>query len=259
MWPTIHLGPLAVSSWGLFHVLGMTVAGYVAYARLLRVGIPVRDALGATLTGLLAGSAGAGIVFWLVQAAFRHAAGGETPGLRDGNSVLGAMLFVPVASVLYFRLRRLPVGSSCDAGLAAGPLGQAIGRIGCLLGGCCWGRPTDGWLAVNLPGAQGHWCPRYPTQLMSSLADAAIFVAALLIEPRLKARGAFPGMLSLILLATYFTKRFAMEFLREEHPLVLGGLSWAHVASLVGLVVVAAVWLVAARRHRRAGRRSAQA
>lgn len=249
MHPTLHLGPLAVSSWGFFHALAMTVAGYLAYARLLRAGIGVRDALVGTLTCLVAGVAGAGVVFWAVQAAFERAADG--PGLQDGNSVIGAIVLVPLACMLYFGLRRLPVGVACDAVAGAAPLGQAIGRIGCLLGGCCHGRAAEGWLAVNLPDLRGTWCPRYPTQLLSSLADLAIFTTVMLVERRLGRSGkGFPGAIALLFIGLYCCKRFGMEFLREEHPLVLGSLSWAHAASVAGLVVVATVAVVLARRRR---------
>lgn len=249
MHPTLHLGPLTVGSWGVFHALAMTVAGYLAYARLLRAGIGVRDALVGTLTCLVAGVAGAGIVFWAVQATFAHA--GDSPGLQDGSSVIGAMVLVPLACMLYFGLRRLPVGAACDAVAGAAPLGQAIGRIGCLLGGCCQGRPAQGWLAVNLPDTRGAWCPRYPTQLMSSLANLAIFATVMLVERRLGRSGkGFPGAIALLFVGLYCCKRFGMEFLREERPLVLGSLSWAHAASLVGLVTVVATAVVLARRRR---------
>lgn len=240
MHPTFHLGPLTVGWWGVFHALAMTVAGYLAYARLLRAGIGVRDALVGTLTCLVAGVAGAGIVFWAVQAVFNRGADG--PGLWEGNSVIGAIVLVPLACMLYFGLRRQPVGIACDAVAGAAPLGQAIGRIGCLLGGCCYGRPAQGWLAMNLPDTRGAWCPRHPTQIMSSLADLAIFGAVMLVERRLKRSGrGFPGAVALLFIGLYCCKRFGMEFLREEHPLVLGSLSWAHAASLVGLLVVAIV------------------
>ncbi|MCU0291047.1 MAG: prolipoprotein diacylglyceryl transferase [Thermoanaerobaculaceae bacterium] len=249
MHPTLHLGPLAVSSWGFFHALAMTVAGYLAYARLLRAGIPLRDALAGTLACLVAGVAGAGAIHWAVQAALSRA--GDSPGLQDGSSVIGAMVLVPLACVLYFGLRRLPVGAACDAVAGAAPLGQAIGRIGCLLGGCCHGRPSQGWLAMDLPDTRGAWCPRYPTQLMSSLADLAIFATVMLVERRLRKTGrGFPGAIALVFLGLYCCKRFGMEFLREEHPLVLGGLSWAHAASLAGLVTVLAVTAVLASRRR---------
>lgn len=60
----------------------------------------------------------------------------------------------------------------------------------------------------------------------------------------------FPGAIALLFIGLYCVKRFGMELLREEHPLVLGSLSWAHAASLAGLVTVVVMAGALARRRR---------
>lgn len=42
--------------------------------------------------------------------------------------------------------------------------GHAIGRIGCFLAGCCYGKPTEWWWGVFL-----HEAYRHPTQILESL------------------------------------------------------------------------------------------
>jgi phosphatidylglycerol---prolipoprotein diacylglyceryl transferase len=53
--------------------------------------------------------------------------------------------------------------------LPALTIGHAIGRVGCLLAGCCFGAPTDWGWAIHL---HQEW--RHPTQLLEALALAAL-------------------------------------------------------------------------------------
>jgi phosphatidylglycerol:prolipoprotein diacylglycerol transferase len=130
------------------------------------------------------------------------------------------------------------------------PLGQAIGRLGCFAAGCCYGRPTDSWLGMYLPDHDhdGIWMVRYPTQLMSATANLLIFFIVLAVE-RYGIRRAgkscgwpFDGFLTLLYIALFSLKRFAMAFLRQSGAIpMVGSLSWMHVNALVGLVAASAL------------------
>jgi phosphatidylglycerol:prolipoprotein diacylglycerol transferase len=80
------------------------------------------------------------------------------------------------------------------------PLGHALGRLGCLAAGCCFGRPSQApWAVAFLPGsvafrelatrgliddATGRTVPLHPTQLYESLAELAIFGLLILAQRR---------------------------------------------------------------------------
>lgn len=87
------------------------------------------------------------------------------------------------------------------------PAGEAIGRIACFVGGCCYGKAASVAWAVHDHGA---W--RHPAQLYLSLAAAIAFVALLVVERRriLPENGLFflGGML-------FCADRFVVEFFRE--------------------------------------------
>jgi phosphatidylglycerol---prolipoprotein diacylglyceryl transferase len=55
-------------------------------------------------------------------------------------------------------------------------IGHAIGRIGCFLAGCCFGKETNWFWGIHLHGADRH-----PTQVLESLG---LFVIALIIWKR---------------------------------------------------------------------------
>jgi phosphatidylglycerol:prolipoprotein diacylglycerol transferase len=95
-----------------------------------------------------------------------------------GKTILGGFAGGYLAVVLVKRhlgVRR-PTG---DLFAVAFCVGEAIGRIGCFIGGCCYGKVASLAWAVEDHGA---W--RHPTQLYLSLAALATLAALLLIERR---------------------------------------------------------------------------
>ena len=111
----------------------------------------------------------------------------------------------------------------------------AVGRVGCFVGGCCFGQPTDLPWGVVFPGA-GDVLPvaRHPTQLyeaMFHLVAAGVFLV-------LGAYEVFPRQRMKLYLLSYLVFRFITEWLRPEIQLWGGltGYQWAALA-LVPLFV----------------------
>jgi phosphatidylglycerol---prolipoprotein diacylglyceryl transferase len=259
MLPTISLGTLHVSTYALVYAVAIVGCGMLAFHRLLGGGDPpgwVIEGFGLTV---LAGMLGAVAAFTLIG----RASGAGPLHLRTGSTILGALTFGGLAGLAYCRWRGVPAGEPFDRGIVALPLGQAIGRLGCLASGCCYGRPTGSWLGVDLQDGAGTWAVRYPTQLISSAADLAIFAVLLAVERRGRERAGaaatsrFPGYLTLLYGGLYFSKRFAIEFLRGDDALVLPPLTWAHLLCLVGLALVAVLLAVNLARADGERRRSA--
>jgi len=68
----------------------------------------------------------------------------------------------------------LPRAVALDAIVPAGLLALGVGRIGCLLAGCCYGRPTTVPWGLVLPEVDAF--PRHPLQLYSFAGDVAVVV-----------------------------------------------------------------------------------
>jgi len=165
---------------------------------------------------------------------------------QGGLTLYGALLLAVPGAILYCRRKRLDflrVADLCAPWLL---VGQAIGRIGCFLEGCCYGAVTRGPLGVTLPG---HATPVHPTQLYEAAADIAL--AALLgLAVRPRGRGGTFGWM----LIGYGAVRFALELLRDDPR---GGLGPLSTSQLIAIPAVGAgAWLVA--RARRGGQGGAQ-
>lgn len=97
-------------------------------------------------------------------------------------------------------------------------LGHAIGRLGCLTAGCCYGRPVAGdpWWALQFPHnaltlAPGG-VPLYPTQLVESVLEAIIF----LILVGIRRRQRFTGQVFVSYLILYGITRSLLEIFRGD-------------------------------------------
>lgn len=257
MLPTIALGPLHLNTYVLAYGVAFFVGGTLAFRGLLRAGDPPRwtaEGLGLTILvgviGAFAAPAALALLF-----GFRPV----PPLLHGGSTIFGGMLGGGLAGLAYCRWRRISyLGYVFDLGVVPLPLAQAIGRLGCLGAGCCYGKPTQSWLGMNLPGEGGVWAVRYPTQLISSGCDLLIFLLLVALERHgvtrkgVPGRWPFPGFLFLIYGALYCSKRFALEFLRGDGAVVMLPFTTAHVLSFLGLTLVlsALLWNVSRSRRR---------
>lgn len=150
--------------------------------------------------GLLGGLAGANLVQWLATG---------LPGKAIEGGIAGGWIAVVLAKRA-LRVTR-PTG---DLFALALPAGEAIGRIACFIGGCCYGKAAAVAWAVHDRDA---W--RHPAQLYLSFAAAVSFAVLYAIERRMRlpdnALFYAGGML-------FCADRFTVDFFREVAATPLG-------------------------------------
>lgn len=123
-----------------------------------------------------------------------------------------------LVAVWYFRKYKLPVMIYLDIFAPAVSLGHAIGRIGCLMAGCCFGKPAavGAWYAITFSGQPHSFAPAgiplYPTQIMESAGELIIFTSLFFL--RYKKR--FNGQIIGTYLILYGILRFFIEFVRGD-------------------------------------------
>lgn len=124
-----------------------------------------------------------------------------------GGLALALPLSVPLLSAL-----RLPFGGFWDVATFSILVGMIFGRIGCLLNGCCPGRPSK-W-GVYLPNSMGVWERRIPSQCLEAGWAAILLVSAVVLWWWLP----FPGALFLLVAGGYGCGRMVLESTREQAP-----------------------------------------
>ncbi len=134
---------------------------------------------------------------------WKHSEGGAA---LYGGLLLALLFSLPVLSIL-----ALPLGAFWDAATVAILTGMIFARIGCLLNGCCAGRPDSGRLSLNLPNLRGVWCRRVPTQLLEAALAATLLGASIAFKDRLP----FDGALFICVLAAYSAVRWWLESAKE--------------------------------------------
>lgn len=130
---------------------------------------------------------------------------------EGGAALYGGLVLSFLVSRPLLKVLRLPLGAFWDAAAIAMLAGMVITRVGCLMNGCCAGRPTTAWLGLYLPDLQGIRRRRVPTQLL----EAGLALAILLVSAGLWNRLPFNGALFLFALATYSVGRCWLESTRE--------------------------------------------
>lgn len=233
----LHIGDheQPIASYGLMLSIAMLVGGTLTARAAWRAGLDVGAviaSLGFAITGGLAGS------YLLFVAVEWIRTGSPFPALTSGGLVFfGAPLGGGLALFFAARAFAIPLGRLADVAIHALPAAHALGRVGCLLGGCCFGRPWDGPWAITYtnPIAPAAYppIPRHPTPLYESALLLALALA-LAAWPHQRVGS---GRRVLAYLAGYGTIRIVMETFRGDsvRGLVLGVVS---TSQIIGAVVV---------------------
>ncbi|RMD82227.1 MAG: prolipoprotein diacylglyceryl transferase [Lentisphaerae bacterium] len=174
--------------------------------------------------------------------------------IHEGGLVfLGGFIGAALLIILYCWWRKINLLDVMDFAAIGVPIGHAMGRVGCFLNGCCFGRATDSFLGFSYPrqgygyifntlhknGIQSadplHCHPIYPVQLFAVGAHIIIFIVIFtLSRTRFKDR---KGHLFPIFLMLDSAFRFINEFFRGDYDpehrhltrLIPGGLTEAQI------------------------------
>jgi phosphatidylglycerol:prolipoprotein diacylglycerol transferase len=158
--------------------------------------------------------------------------------LATGKSITGALLGGYLGVEIAKRLLKYD-GITGDWFAIIAPLGIMLGRIGCMMNGCCLGKVCDAtWFTVN----DAHGVPRWPSSQMEFLFNAVMLAVILLLRWGRIAN----GQLFHIYLMAYGTFRFFHEFMRDT-PQILGPISGYQIAALA-IVLLGAVGFELRRR-----------
>lgn len=213
-----QLGPFTIYSYGLMLVLAFTLGLALSILRAEKEGIRGDLVFNFCFAVFIWGIIGARLFYVIENSAYYLQNPLEIIKLHYGGlSWFGALLAGIFSGIVYLRKKKLSLYKMADLLVPFLALAQAVGRIGCLLTGCCGGRASE---AFGLYFA-AHKEYRIPTQLYSSLVLILIFIILRLLEDRPHKR----GQIFYLYLVLYSLKRFFIEFWRVEHRFIFYGLT----------------------------------
>jgi phosphatidylglycerol---prolipoprotein diacylglyceryl transferase len=132
---------------------------------------------------------------------------------RGGFVWYGGLIAGSLTALWYFRRHHLSSLRFGDILMPPVALGLAIGRIGCFMTGCCYGKPTTSLFGVQFPPTHASFPLHvHPTQLYET---AALCLWLLLVQ-QIEKRFSGPGISLAAFLLGYGLIRFCIEAYRGD-------------------------------------------
>jgi len=230
------IGPVNIAWYGIMVALAVVVLIlWTVWAVKRGARLTMDDVLTAALVGIPSGVVFARLLhvidYWDYY--LRHPAqiiGGE------GLSIYGAVLGAALGLWVYSRVKKTSFAYLADV-LAPGIiLSQAVGRVGCTLNGCCYGKISSTFLAIVYTNPYSHGpigLPVHPTQVYEIIYNLAAFFVLFKLRGRLRP----DGSLFLVYLSLYSFWRLMIDFIRDGQPFLFFPLHQAQVIALAILAV----------------------
>jgi phosphatidylglycerol---prolipoprotein diacylglyceryl transferase len=259
------LGPITVYSYGMMMALGFLAADFVISSECKRRGLNPDFSSSLVVWAAIMGIVCSRLYFVIDNLpAYLHDPWSiifSGSGFVWYGGLIGGML----AAYLVSRYYKVPFATTADMAGPALVIGQALGRIGCLLSGDGdWGVPTTlpwgmqfpnaivGWNGNTVRKLDGHnhlvsgfysGVHVHPTPIYEAILYTAIF---LFLWSRRK-ETKVPGQLFLLYMMLAGAARFMVEFLRVN-PRVFMGLSEAQLIAIVMMVLGTILYVYTAMR-----------
>ena len=255
MFPDLFsIGPLTVHTYGLFVAIGFAAALIVTMKIGRREGMKGQQVLDMAFIMILVAVIGSRLMYVFINLAYYKKHPLDIIKIWQGGLVFsGGLLAVALIMIWYLKRHSLSFWKMGDLWAPALALGQGLGRIGCFMAGCCYGKPTDSWWGVVFthPNALAPLnIPLHPTQLYHALSGFIIFGVLLYVY----AKRQFAGQVFLWYLILHSTARLLIERFRADERGLLPGSTMSLtqlIATLVLLASVIALFVMKSRKERR--------
>ena len=228
------IGNFAVYSYGVVIAFSIFLASFLILRRGGKEGLNEETLLNVIFLVVVSGLFGARLLHILVHFSYYFRYPLEVIAIRHGGmAVQGGVIFGLLAAIFF--LRRASSATPGKKGVARlvsrrtklstlrvlelfalyFPLAQAIGRLGCFLNGCCYGKETNSFLSVRFPFDN---VLHHPTQIYYCLSNFCIFLILFFLWKKKRKN----GTILLIYFMLYSISRYGIDFLRGDlEPLFL--------------------------------------
>ena len=222
MYPRLlELGPITIYSYGVLLAAAYLVGLKLALVRSQSRGLDANKMMDLGIYIIISALVGAKAMLLIGDFDYYTSSSAQFLSLiRSGGVFYGGLLVSVIVAFWFLKKHRMNTWNVCDAFAPGIALGHAVGRLGCLMAGCCYGSPTDlpwGITFTNTLAAANVGTPLntllHPTQLYESFAELTILLILIGTErkgPR------FAGRTFWLYIVLYGLSRFAIEFYRGD-------------------------------------------
>lgn len=172
------------------------------------------------------------------------------PRLLQGGFVFyGGLIGGVIGLYVYSKSFKISFKKLCMILIPVVPIFHSIGRIGCLLAGCCHGREYHGFGSITFYNTQlaPVGVPLFPIQIVESICNLIIFIIILITYKKFK--GTYKTIA--IYAVLYSVVRFALEFYRGDTVRGIIVLSTSQWISIVLFIVGIALFIYDKRLARK--------
>jgi phosphatidylglycerol---prolipoprotein diacylglyceryl transferase len=252
MYPRLlELGPFTIYTYGVLLAAAFLLGLKLATARAKRRGLDAARVLDLGIYIIVAAIVGGKLLLIVTDFSSFRANPAEIMSLaRSGGVFYGGLILAVIVAFWYMRRHAMPLWATFDVFAPGIALGHAVGRLGCLMAGCCYGLETHApWAITFSDPFTGSYVgtplgvPLHPTQLYETLAETAILLFLLWLE-RTRTR-TFAGRTFWTYILLYGLSRYIIEFFRGDPRGAIWIFSTSQFISvvLVPLSVIMLAWL----------------
>ncbi len=227
---------LQIYWYGVLITVGILAAIAYSWFRAKHYGVTHDQLTDLAFVVIIVGIFGARILYILTHLENYIANPGQIFQLQmQGMAFLGIIIFNIPAIIIFAKIKKLNFWRLADLAAPALAIGYFFGRLGCFMGGCCYG-PECSWGIIEK--GTGFATPVFPTQLLNAFVAVLIFVALWLIGKKIKLK---VGELFVWFVYLYSATHIGTEFLRadEGHNALFGTPFNASQLTFIGLIIVA--------------------
>ena len=253
----LKIGSITLYTYGLFVALGFMTAIWFASRRAKARGAAIQhdEITDLFLVILLSSLVGARLLYVIQNFSLFSDHPLDMFKIWNGGLVFyGGFILALVAAMVYVKYKKFDLWPTADLLAPAIALGHAVGRLGCLFAGCCYGKTCDLPWAITFSDPDSLallGIPLHPTQLYAVFSNLIIFGLLLAMDKK----SAFAGRLFWLYILFYGIFRSLIEFFRgdERGEFVLHVISPSQTIGCAMSLVAVGMLLWLSRRSR-AGR-----
>ncbi len=265
MYPYLKIGALSIPLYTVVFLLAFAAAVLVARKICYRYGVDKDDILYASIYGILGLFVGAKLFYFIsklpvilvkfdvyieyIKTDFWRAMNYSFGGLVFYGGLIGMV----AGMYIYCRIYKLKFMPFTDVLAPLIPGVHGVGRIGCFLAGCCYGKEYHGVGCVRFPQndmiPELDDVPRIPVQLIEAGFNFIMCIILLILVYRAKMK---TGQLMGIYIVYYSIIRVCMELMRGD--VIRGNIMGISTSQLISIILFPiGIYLIMSKSYRNTG------